>query len=184
MTASPFACRLSTTPKYSTISTTTFSNWIVYFIYLFTVRGGIGMPHFSWLEPTTCDWNYLYKYDTTISEIVGKPIASDKQYSWCRMVNHMNVNCKKRNSWFLDHLVILLVMTEKPVEWVSEYKLLCMTINASLKWDHHGSRMLSRLKQAWHTSLTKEQLKRLEDPMPCTRDYCWQHPLWNSMFYV
>ena len=91
-----------------------------------------------------------------------------------------------------------LLMTGNPVQQVTQYKLLGVTINAALKWNDHvnvikskaAKRMwfLKKLKRAgvakehlayffqavirpileyacpaWHTSLTKEQWKSLEN---------------------
>jgi len=91
-----------------------------------------------------------------------------------------------------------LLMAAKPVQRVSEYKFLGVTVNSTMKWDDHvavitskaAKRLwfLKKLKRAgvvredlvyfcqavvrptlgyacpaWHTSLTKEQTKSLED---------------------
>lgn len=114
----------------------------------------------------------------------------------------MNVNSKKTKEMvfgsFSKESTTPLLISTKPVERVSEYKLLGVTVNAMLKWDDHISTVtskaakrlwfLKKLKRAgvtrddllyfyqavvrpvleyaspaWHTSLTKQQTKSLED---------------------
>ena len=56
-------------------------------------------------------------------------------------VNHMNVNSKKTKEMVLGPLskesTTPLLMTCNPVQQLTQYKLLGVTINAALKWDDH-----------------------------------------------
>ena len=184
------------------------SDWI-------TLRGG--MPQGSWLGPLIFViliddlhprlLTHKYLDDTTISETVVKDMASQMQCAvndlieWSEL-NRMNVNSKKTKEMvfgsFSKESTTPLLISTKPVERVSEYKLLGVTVNAMLKWDDHISTVtskaakrlwfLKKLKRAgvtrddllyfyqavvrpvleyaspaWHTSLTKQQTKSLED---------------------
>jgi len=66
----------------------------------------------------------------------------------------MNVNYKKTKEMVLGSLskepMTPLAISAKPVEQVSEYKILGVTVNASLKWDSHINAVTSKAaKRLW-----------------------------------
>ena len=136
------------------------SNWTV-------LRGG--MPQGSWLGPLIfiiliddlrlrlCTHKYLD--DTTISETVEKDTESSMQQAADELIewsenNRMNINCKKTKEMILGPLskksLSPLLIAAKPVQRVTEYKLLGVTVNATLKWDDHVNAITSKAaKRLW-----------------------------------
>ena len=134
----------------------------------------------------------------TVSEM---HLAVDALIEWSEL-NRMNINSTKTKEMILgpfgEESPTPLLIAAKPVQRVSEYKFLGVTVNSTMKWDDHvavitskaAKRLwfLKKLKRAgvvredlvyfcqavvrptlgyacpaWHTSLTKEQTKSLED---------------------
>jgi len=66
----------------------------------------------------------------------------------------MNINCKKTKEMILGplskKLLTPLLVAAKPVQRVTEYKLLGVTVNATLKWDDHVNAITSKAaKRLW-----------------------------------
>ena len=94
------------------------------------------------LRPSVLTHKYLD--DTTLTEIILRDTASEMQHVADAMMewseaNNMNVNVKKTKEMVLGRIgkesVMPVTMTAKPLQQVSEYKLLGVIINTGLKWD-------------------------------------------------
>ena len=102
---------------------------------------------------------HKYLDDTTISETVEKDTESSMQQAADELIewsenNRMNINCKKTKEMILGPLskksLSPLLIAAKPVQRVTEYKLLGVTVNATLKWDDHVNAITSKsAKRLW-----------------------------------
>ena len=116
---------------------------------------------------------HKYFDDTTVSEILAHDedgrmqSALDEIEAWSA-TNYMNINCKKTKEMILGPLSkqqpLPLLISDHNVEQVTSYKLLGVTIDASLKWADHITTVTSKAaKRLWFLKKLKRAGVSQED---------------------
>lgn len=144
-----------------------FSSWV-------SLRGGV--PQGSWLGPLVflilIDnlrpdlLTHKFVDDTTLSEVVGKRQVSqmqsavDELINWS-VANKMNINTRKTKEMVLGPLSrnppVQTTIGDLTVERVSQFKLLGVIVNDSLKWNDHVATVCSKMNKRLYFL---KQLKR------------------------